>query len=200
MFVLSTSRCTVLCFWKQTSGAVLWRVTVWLCLFVYLGIPGLSLVCSRLQLGEPNRHDWSQQLERQREPCRGHGEDERLGRQARRQWCRGGVEPWYWTELPGGPGHLSSLWTQEDHPLWWGKDVWWVQMCVSTSCNMFFLIGENWRHCLFAFLPTARWQYSYHCHIYCFASYEDWKQGDTASLALSKGNIVYLPAPLKLTS
>lgn len=97
-------------------------------LFIYLGIPGLSLVCSRLLLGEPNRHDWSQQLEWQREPCRGHGEDERLGRQARRQWCRGGVEPWYWTELSGGPGHLSSLWTQEDHPVWWGKDVWWVQM------------------------------------------------------------------------
>lgn len=114
------------------------------CACLFLGIPGLTLVCSRLQLGEPNRHDWSQQLERQREPCRGYGEDERLCRQARRQWCWGGVEPWYRTELPGGPCHLSSLWTQEDHPLWWGKDVWWVQMCVSCSC-MFFLKGENWR-------------------------------------------------------
>lgn len=138
--------CSILCFritlcnvvfWKQMSTVLLWRVMVWLC-FVYLGIPGLSLVCSRLQLGEPNRHDWSQQLERQREPCRRHGKDERLGRQACGQRCRGSVEPWHWTELPRGPGHLSSLWAQEDHPLWWGEDVWWVQICVCVSHLCYF--------------------------------------------------------------
>lgn len=97
---------------------------------VYLGIPGLTLACSRRQLGEPNRHHWSQQLERQRESCRGHGEDERLGRQTGGQRRWGSVEPWYWTELPGGAGHLSPMWTQEDHPIWRGKDVWWVEMCL----------------------------------------------------------------------
>lgn len=112
-----------------------------LVVFLYLGILGLSLVCSRHQLGEPNRHNWSQQLERQREPCRGHGTDERLSRQACRQRCRGGVEPWHWTELSGGPGHLSSMWTQEDYPLWWGEDVWWVKihdcLCVLNPCVAF---------------------------------------------------------------
>lgn len=140
--VLTDTVYTVLFFWKPMSAALLWSVTI---VFVYLGIPGLSLVCSRLQLGEPNRHNWSQQLERQREPCRGHGEDEWLCRQACRQWCRGGVEPWHWTELPGGPRYLSSLWTQEDHPLWWGKDVWWVQMCVCAGamCMCSQEMGKN---------------------------------------------------------
>lgn len=123
------------CFFGTSCSAV---KSDHLVLLVYLCILGLTLVCSRPQLGEPNRHDWSQQLERQREPCRGYGEDERLGGQACRQWCWGGVEPWYWTELPGGPCHLSSLWTQEDHPLWWGKDVWWVQMCVNLNCHCIF--------------------------------------------------------------
>lgn len=125
--------CLGLFFWKQTvslfplffSSVLL----VWLAL-VYLGIPGLTLACSGRQLGEPNRHHWSQQLERQRESCRGYGEDERLGGQTcgQRRW--GSVEPWYWTELPGGPGHLSPVWTQEDHLIRRGKDVWWVEMCL----------------------------------------------------------------------
>lgn len=52
--VLTDTVYTVLFFWKPMSAALLWRVTI---VFVYLGIPGLSLVCSRLQLGEPNRHN-----------------------------------------------------------------------------------------------------------------------------------------------
>lgn len=120
---------TVYCvvFWSQMFPVLLWKVTVW-CI-VYLEIPGFFLVGSRLQLGGPNRHDWSQQLERQREPCRGHGADERLSRQVYRQWCWGSMEPWDWAELPGGPGHLSSLRKEEDYLVWWGKDVWWVQSC-----------------------------------------------------------------------
>lgn len=44
-------------------------------------------------------------------------------RQTPGEWCRGCVEPWHRAELPGGPGHLSTLWPQEDHPLRWGQDV-----------------------------------------------------------------------------
>lgn len=48
---------TVYCvvFWNQMFPVLLWKVTV-LCV-VYFGIPGFSLVGSRLQLGGPNRHD-----------------------------------------------------------------------------------------------------------------------------------------------
>lgn len=120
---------------------LLWKVTI--CCVVYLGIPGFSLVGSKLLLGAPNRHNWSQQLERQWKSCRGHGEDERLGRQVYRQWCRGSVEPWDWAELPGGPGHLSSLRKEEDYLVWWGKDVWWVQSWIWKFMPLFQHVAEN---------------------------------------------------------
>lgn len=44
-------------------------------------------------------------------------------RQTPGEWCRGRVEPRHWAELPGGTGHLPTLWPQEDHPLWRGQDV-----------------------------------------------------------------------------
>lgn len=100
-----------------------WLTATFVCLSSY---PGFSPVGSRLRLGGPNRHHWSQQLERQRESCRGHREDERLGGQTHGQRRRGGVEPGHRAELPGGSSHLPALRTQEDHPLRRRQDVRWV--------------------------------------------------------------------------
>lgn len=39
------------------------------------------------------------------------------------EWCGGGLGPGHWAELPGSSRYLPTMWSQENHPLWWRQDV-----------------------------------------------------------------------------
>lgn len=59
------------------------------------------------------------------------------------EWRGGRVEPWHRAELPGGLGHLPSLWPQEDYPLWWGQDVRYAQTFSSLIVTLSLFKGHG---------------------------------------------------------
>lgn len=64
-------------------------------------------------------------------------------RQTPGERCGGRVEPGHWTELPGGPGYLPTLWPQEDHPLWWGQDVRYAHLYPHTIKYLFLVEWDD---------------------------------------------------------
>lgn len=107
----------------------------------------------------------AQQLERQRESRRGHGQTEWLWRgQDHGRRPRGGLEPGHRAELPGSARHLPTLWKEEDYSVGRRKDVWWVESSLNQKNNKW---AFNWLFSKFLLITTFN----------CSLLYEIWGDG-----------------------